>query len=130
MAILEQLFPVVKAPPNRFGPPKRNNPPTRTRAWGLDVAVGTPRTCRPLPPRTTGLPVAVVARRAQGPEVGRVIGAAQGAGGDVIDVERDPRHATQRAPWEPLPNLTGQLGPGVAVARPATMVGERVDLAS
>ena len=58
-----------------------------------------------------------------------MIRTAQGAGGDVIDVEWDPRHATQRAPGEPLPNLTGQLGPGVAVARPAAMVGERVDLA-
>jgi hypothetical protein len=70
-----------------------------------------------------------MARNTQGAEVRRVIGPAQGTGNDVIDVKRNTGRATYRAPREPLPYLAGQLGPGVAVALPLPMVGERVDLA-
>ncbi len=48
---------------------------------------------------------------------------AQGAGDDVIDVEWDPDRAAQHTPWEPLTNLTGQLGPRVAVADPLPVIG-------
>jgi hypothetical protein len=46
---VERAFPLVKSPPNRFVPPNPNNPPARARGWGLDVAIGTPRTYDPPP---------------------------------------------------------------------------------